>query len=82
VNGDGRVTPQDVLFVVNALNSADSTTQTDAAETSDATGGDVDRLAGDVNQDGQLTPLDVLLVVNRVEDDLLLLLAADGRDAG
>jgi Ca2+-binding RTX toxin-like protein len=82
VNGDGRVTPQDVLFVVNALNSANSTTQTDAAETGDATGAAVDRLAGDINQDGQLTPLDALLVVNRVEDDLLLLLAADGRSAG
>jgi hypothetical protein len=51
INGDGRITPLDVLFIINELN------RTSAGE------GEAAAL-GDVDGNGQLTPLDALLVIN------------------
>jgi hypothetical protein len=58
LNRDGAVTPLDVLFVVNALNSTVGNSPADEPPTVDGV------LVPDVNEDGQLTPLDALLVAN------------------
>jgi hypothetical protein len=57
VNGDGVVSPVDVLLVINALNSGNSG-PVSAIDETDFVG------YLDVNNDGYLTPMDALLVIN------------------
>jgi hypothetical protein len=59
VNVDKQVTPQDVLLVINALNSVQKGTPPKH-------GGD--QPCVDVTDDGLLTPLDALTVINRLND--------------
>jgi hypothetical protein len=59
VNGDGQVTPMDVLLVINALNRLALSDNSSVPASP----------AHDVNQDGAVTPLDALLVINQVNSD-------------
>ena len=60
VNGDGQVTPVDVLQVVNALHSQQE-------------GGVIEDFASvDVNNDGVLSPRDAIVVVNQLHSDRVL----------
>ena len=58
VNGDGVVTPLDVLALVNYLNAQPGRALPRRAAPPPA--------YYDVNQDGRCTPLDVLLVINQL----------------
>ncbi|MCO6457537.1 MAG: trypsin-like serine protease [Pirellulaceae bacterium] len=58
VNGDGKVTPVDVLHVVNAINSQGSGLLPELRRRGDA--------LLDANGDGRLTPADALSVINHL----------------
>ncbi len=61
VNGDNRVTPNDMLVIINQM-LEDSVAQPQAA---DAGGADsLPKYFVDVNADGRLTPRDLLMVIN------------------
>ncbi len=66
VNGDGLVTPLDMLMVIHWVNSRGVGSVSDAAMA--AAGRSEDTGAGsmqpDVNDDGLITPLDVLMLIN------------------
>lgn len=59
VNGDGNVTPLDMLLVVNVLNGYGFQTESLSYEAAETTSGN-----WDINRDGHLTPMDVLLLTN------------------
>ncbi len=54
VNGDGKVTPLDVLLVINFLNNNGSSPTPKAFA------------AGDVNHDGYITAIDALMIINHL----------------
>lgn len=62
VNGDGQVTPLDVLILVNLLNRQGY--QLGGGGSGGGAGEPENALYPDVNGDNQLSPLDVLLIVN------------------
>ncbi|GAB5405442.1 MAG: dockerin type I domain-containing protein [Aureliella sp.] len=62
VNGDGQVTPLDVLILVNLLNQEDYELPPPAIGGGSGEPGSV--IYPDVNGDNELTPLDVLIIVN------------------
>jgi Dockerin type I domain len=59
VNGDGNVTPLDMLLVINALNGHGFQSENSSFEAVSST--DVN---WDINRDGYVTPLDALLLTN------------------
>jgi hypothetical protein len=65
VNGDGHVTPMDVLIVVNELNENGGQL---ASETAEAEAAGQHSYYCDVNNDGYVTPLDALGVINILND--------------
>jgi hypothetical protein len=64
VNGDGDMTPLDVLILVNLLNKYGS----HPLQPSPGSGGEGPETMPDVNGDGSLTPVDVLLIINELND--------------
>ena len=64
VNGDGIISPLDVLLGINRLNSAGSMSLSAEGPVTDAE----DILFFDTNGDGYHTPLDILLVLNRLNE--------------
>lgn len=59
VNGDGNVTPLDMLLVINALNGYGFQTASLSVDATESTS-----VNWDINRDGHLTPMDVLLLTN------------------
>lgn len=64
VNGDGVVTPIDVLMLINELN------RRGAGPLPTGTGGEGLPFMPDVNGDGILSPLDILIIINDLNRDL------------
>jgi hypothetical protein len=67
VNGDGRVTPSDVIDVINHINEEGAGPLPPKAPS----GGDATGEAPffpDVNGDGRVTPIDILIIINELNE--------------
>ncbi len=70
VNVDGRVSPSDLLAIINDLNRNGTHTLEDSANPLAAGGSPVKFL--DVNGDGRVSPMDMLNVINELADPPLM----------
>ncbi|MFO1065627.1 MAG: dockerin type I domain-containing protein [Pirellulales bacterium] len=64
VNGDDRLSPLDVLLVINRINAVMQGTSIASLSDTDSAGEDSDSL--DVNVDGKISPLDALVIINQL----------------
>ena len=69
VNGDGRVSPNDALIVINQISRKGSSKSAFASS-----------LVADVNEDGQVSSLDALIVINHVTTATRLQESIEARD--